>query len=460
MGLFDKNNRKGGLMDEIRCDEPSYLIWKWHPSGVPVGAGSRENSIRWGSSLRVKDDEVAVFVYKQKNGTMQDFIVGPFDHTIKTANFPVLANIVGLAYEGGTLFQAEVYFINLARIIQVKFGVPFFDVYDPRFMDFGVPVAVRGTVSFGIADYREFIKLHRLSTFNLDDFQKQIRDAVNRYVKDAVANAPAAHNIPVVQIESKTAQINDVVEYDLSERLKETFGVVVSGIDIGVIEIDKSSEGYRQLMSVTKDLAGATAKAEAEAKIKDIAAKQRIEAENYEKTLRIQREEGQYAQHKATQSANIGAFQVEKQTEVGVAGAEALGKMGANGAGSIDLGGDGGNGGGMGFNPAAMMASMAVGGVVGQNIAGAMGTAMSGINQPMQNGMTPPPIPVVAYHIAVNGQAAGPFDTTTLTQMANAGQITADSLVWKNGMAEWAKAGTVDDLKDLFTVMPPIPPTE
>ena len=54
---------------------------------------------------------------------------------------------------------------------------------------------------------------------------------------------------------------------------------------------------YHQLMSVTKDIAGATAKAEAEAKIKDIADKQRIEAENYEETLRIQREEGQYAQH-------------------------------------------------------------------------------------------------------------------------------------------------------------------
>lgn len=460
MALFGRNNRKGGLMDEIRCDEPSYLIWKWHPSGVQAGAGNRENSIRWGSSLRVKDGEVAVFVYKQKNGTIQDFIVGPFDQTIKTANFPMLANIVGLAYEGGTPFQAEIYFINLAHIIQAKFGVPFFDVYDPRFADFGVPVAVRGTVSFGITDYHEFIKLHRLSTFNLDDFQKQIRDAVNRYVKDAVANAPAAHNIPVVQIESKAAQINDVVEYDLSERLKETFGVVVSGIDIGVIEIDKSSDGYRQLMSVTKDLASATAKAETEAKIKDIAAKQRIEAENYEETLRIQREEVQYAQHKSTQSTNFGAFQVEKQAEVGIAGAEALGKMGANGTGSIDLGRDGGNGGSMGFNPAAMMASMAVGGVVGQNIVGAMGTAMSGMNQSMQNGVTPPPIPVVAYHIAVNGQATGPFDITTLTQMANAGQITTDSLVWKNGMAQWAKAGSIDELKGLFTGMPPIPPTE
>lgn len=459
MALFDRNNRKGGFMDEIRCDEPSYLIWKWHPSGVQLGETVRENAIRWGSSLRVKDGEVAVFVYKQKNGTMQDFIIGPFDQIIKTANFPVLASIVGLAYEGGTPFQAEIYFINLAQIIQVKFAVPFFDVYDPRFEDFGVPTAVRGTISFKISDYREFVKLHRLNSFSLEDFQKQIRDAVVRYVKDVVANAPSANNIPLVQIESKTSQINDVVEYNIGERFKETFGVTVSGVDIGAIELDKSSEGYRQLMSVTKDIAGATAKAEAEAKIKDIADKQRIEAEHYQESLRVQREEAQYAQHKQTQTANIGAFQVEKQAEVGVSGANALGQMGANGAGGINLGG--GSGDGSGFNMAAMMASMAVGGAVGQNIAGAMNNMMSGINQPVQNGMTPPPVPIVTYHLAVNGQATGPFDIATLTQMVTTGQFTASSLVWKAGMTAWIRADSVDELKGLFAnAMPPIPPFE
>ena len=45
--------------------------------------------------------------------------------------------------------------------------MPFFDVYDPRFADFGVPVAVRGTVSFGIADYREFIKLQDVAHLTL-----------------------------------------------------------------------------------------------------------------------------------------------------------------------------------------------------------------------------------------------------------------------------------------------------
>ena len=437
MRLFNKTEKTGGFMDEIRCDEPSYLIWKWHPAGAQPGNNNRENAIRWGSSLRVKDGEVAVFVYNQKNGVMQDYIEGPYDEIIKTENLPVLASIIGLAYDGGTPFQAEVYFINLARIIQVKFGVPFFDIYDPRFADFGVPVAVRGTVSFHIADYREFIKLHRLNSFRLDDFQKQIRDAVSRYVKDTVANAPAANNIPVIQIETKTAQINDVVEYDISERLKEGFGVLVSGVDIGAIEIDKSSEGYRQLMAVTKDITAT-----------------RIEAEtqDYVERLRIQREEGQYAMHKQTQTANIGAFQVEKQAEVGIAGAQALGQMGANGAGDVNL-----SGGGEGFNMAAMMASMAVGGAVGQNIAGAMNNMMGGINQQTAPGAVPPPIPTAAYHVAVNGQATGPFALSTLAQMTANGQLTGDSLVWKNGMAQWEKAIVVDELKGLFSKMPPIP---
>lgn len=441
MALFGKP-RAGGFMDEIRCDEPSYLIWKWHPQGSRVGYNNRENAIRWGSSLRVKDGEVAVFVYKQRNGIMQDFIEGPFDQPIKTANFPVLASIMGLSYEGGTPFQAEVYFINLSRIIQVKFGVPFFDIYDPRFMDFGVPVAVRGTISFSIADYREFIKLHRLNSFSLDDFQRQIRDAVSRYVKDVVANAPAQNNIPLVQIETKTAQINDVIEMDIRERLKDSFGVNVSGVDIGAIELDKTSEGYRQLMAVTKDIATIRTQAE---------------MEDYVERLRIQREEGQYAQHKATQTVNIGAFQVEKQAEVGVAGAEALGQMGANGAGNINLGG---NGSGEGFNMAAMMASMAVGGAVGQNIAGSMNNMMSGMNHPIQSGMTPPPVPNVMYHVAANGQATGPFDLNALKQMAATGQFTSESLVWKEGMAEWEKAGTIDELKSIFVVIPPVPPTK
>ncbi len=432
MSIFN-NKKTGGLSDVIRCDEQDYLIWKWHPKDTELGANRRENEIRFGSSLRVKDGSVAVFVYKQKDGIFQDYIEGPFDETIKTKNFPVLSSLLGLAFDGSSPFQAEIYFINLASIIQSRFGIPFFDVYDPRFPDFGVPVAVRGNISFKISDYKNFIKLHRLDTFSLEDFQKQIKDAVARYVKDTVANAPAVNNIPVFQIESKIGTINDIVEFDISTRLGENFGVKVSGVDISTIEIDKSSYGYKQLAAVTKEMT---------------AAKVQAETEDYIEKMRIQREEGQYAMHKQTQSANIGAFQVEKQSEVGIAGADALGHMGANGAGSVNLG-DNGNG----FNPAAMMAGMTLGGAVGQNIAGTMNGIMNG-NTP-QVATTLPPLPQVVYNIAVNGQSTAPYDISTLTQMAQSGQIDASTLVWKPGMTNWTAISAVTELSAVISSIPP-----
>ena len=194
MGLFGgkKSGGGGAIADVIRCDEEEYLVWKWRPKGA-TGETDRENSIRFGSSLRVKDGEIAVFVYKQKDGPNQDFIEGPFDDIIKTANFPVISSILGAGYDGGSPFQAEIYFMNLSGIIQVKFGIPFFDVYDPRFLDFGVPTACRGTITFNLTDYQAFIKLHRLIQFDLDDFRKQIKDAVTKNVKGIITNAPSCH---------------------------------------------------------------------------------------------------------------------------------------------------------------------------------------------------------------------------------------------------------------------------
>ena len=61
MGLFGfgtSKGKSGGLMNVIRCDEVEYLVWKWRPLGQNANSTSRENSIRYGSSLRVKDGEV------------------------------------------------------------------------------------------------------------------------------------------------------------------------------------------------------------------------------------------------------------------------------------------------------------------------------------------------------------------------------------------------------------------
>lgn len=450
MGVIDKI-KEDGLMNVIRCDEPSYLVWKWRHEGED---SKRENAIRLGSSLRVKDGEVAVFVYKQNNEVYQDFIEGPYDGIIQTKNIPVLANIIGLAYEGDTPFQAEVYFINTAGIVQVPFGVPFFDLFDPRFTDFSVPVAVRGTVTFKITDYREFVKLHRLIEFKLEDLQEQVRDKVIQNVKGIVANIPADTGMPAVQVERNIPMINTIAEAKLKSSIEPVFGISITTTDISAVELDKSSTGYQELKKVTQDVTTATIQAQTAANVKNIAEMQQINAENYRESLRIQREEGQYAQHLQTQTANIAAYQIGAQTEVGVAGANALGQMGA--AGGTTVNGDGG------MNFTGMMTGMAIGGAIGQNIAG----TMNGMMAPMQNMasnsqmVTPPPVPTNAYHVAVNGQPTGPYDLANLSALAASGSFTKESLVWKQGMAQWVKAGEISELSPVFaaTEMPPIPP--
>lgn len=451
MGIFGKKKYREGLMDVIRCDEPSYLVWKWHPDGNDDNS-VRENAIRWGSSLRVKEGEVAVFVYNQGNGIHQDYIEGPFDDILHSNNLPFLADVIGMAYNGKSPFQAEVYFINLAKIVQIPFAVPYFDLYDPRYLDFGVPTAVRGRITFSIKNYRQFIKLHRLIDFNLDCFSEQIKDAVSSLIKPIVANVPMQKNIPLVQIERAMDTINHQIENQLITQLSKDFGVEISRIDVSAIDVDKTSDGYMRLKEVTLDLSRDIAAAEKEAKVKNVADMQRIQVENLEESMRIEREESQYAKHKDTQTNYFAAYQLEQQASVGIAGAEALGNMGVNGASEVSGSGA--------MNPTGMIAGMAMGSAIGQNMAGMMNNMMSGINN-SSVGERPPVFQKEGYHIVVNNEDAGLFDMSAISAMILDGRITRDTLVWKNGMKNWEKASEVDLLKPMFASnsndVPPIP---
>jgi membrane protease subunit (stomatin/prohibitin family) len=463
MGLFS-SKKEGGMMDMIRCDEQDYLIWKWRPTGNEVNSTNKENAIRWGSTLRVKDGEVAAFVYKQKDGPMQDFITGPHDETIKTANFPILSNIVGLAFGGGTPFQAEVYFINLAGNIQIRFGVPYFDVFDPRFLDFGVPVAVRGSITFNITDYKSFIKLNRLINFELESFKSQIKDAVTKNVKGIVANVPADLNLPVVQIERKILEINDWVGQRIKATLETDFGVNIKRLDISDIEIDKDTDGYKKVRELTADITEKltktqanvnvnTLEAQSEVNIKNLQDTQRINADNLEEQLRIQREEMQRAQKLQTESNFFEThklnIQTDAQKEVLKSAADSLGEMG-----NVNLGNNGG-----GMNPAGMMTGMMMGGAMGNQMANMMNQMGNNMNNPMpENNQMPPPPPTTQFFVSVNGQQTGPFNLQQLQQLVMNGQLQRNTFVWKQGMQNWEEAGKLLELQNLFGAVPPPPP--
>ena len=464
-GLKLAKGNSGGLMNVIRCDETEYLVWKWRPEGQKVNSTSRENAIRYGSTLVVKDGEVAVFVYRKPGGgAVQDFIEGPYQDTIKTQNFPVLAGIVGMAFGGDSPFQAEVYFMNTQGNNQVRFAVPYFDVTDPRNMDLPVPVAVRGTITFNLTDCQAFIKLNRLMNFDLETFKNQIKDAVVKYVKAVVTTIPTQNGIPLVKLETQILQVNDIIQQYLSSRFFNDFGVNLKALDISAIDIDKDTQAYRTLKSITQDIsvrqtqqqadiAFQTNEVQAQVNMQNLKDTQRINAENMSETLRIQREAMEAAQKAQTEEAQRSG-RMRTQTmypqanildkQVQMMGAAAQGMQG----GTVNLG----NGGGM--NPGAMMAGMAMGGAMGQQMAG----MMNQMGQQMQSAMnTPPPMQGSnVYHIHVNGQQMGPFDIPTIQQMVAQGQMNGQTMVWTQGMPQWAQAQTVPELSQLFITPPPM----
>ena len=332
--------------------------------------------------------------------------------------------------------------MNLSGNIQVKFGIPYFDVFDPRFMDFAVPMSARGTITFNITDYKVFIKLNRLINFELEDFNKQIKDAVTKYVKGIITNIPAENGMPVLQMERKILDINDLISAKLKDRLENDFGVNLKGFDLATIDVDKESQGYAELRKVTAEQTTKTTVAQTDVNIKNMLDMQGINATNMEDTLRIQREEAQRAQKLQTETNFMGAHALNQQTEVLKTGAESLGSMGNMGGGGA-------------MNPAGMMTGMMMGGAMGNQMAGMMNNMGQNMNQ-QQN--TPPPPPQIQYNVSVNGQTTGTYNMQQLQQMVQSGQLQQNTHVWKQGMAAWEQAGEVQELTSLFSSVPPPPP--
>lgn len=106
-------------------------------------------------------------------------------------------------------------------------------------------------------------------------------------------------------------------------------------------------------------------------------------------------------------------------------------------------------------NPGGSNAGLEMG--MGFAMANQMGQMFNNQNQQNQN---PPPIPGVAqYYIAVNGQQQGPYSMQVLQQMIQNGSIAKETLIWKQGMSSWTKAGEVDEVNAFFAaVPPPLPP--
>lgn len=73
--------------------------------------------------------------------------------------------------------------------------------------------------------------------------------------------------------------------------------------------------------------------------------------------------------------------------------------------------------------------------------------------------VAPPPLPPsLKFFIVINGQQNGPHDMQSLKNLVSQGQLTKETLVWREGMANWTAASQVAELTSVFgSVPPPVP---
>lgn len=360
---------------------------------------------------------------------------------------------------------------NLSKGSQLNFAIPYFDVFDPRLQDYGVPVSVHGAVVYAIEDMDLFHSVNRNECYSDETFKNKLRGQLTKFIKSVVSNAPSDAQIPVVQIERKIFEISELIQQRVTPQVEKLFGITIRSLDITGINVDKESRGYRELKALTADLEKERMMAQHNAQIsnfnlnndlqQDMLKKQselnldamgrkqeldlggqeelqRMNLENQRETMRIQREEMQRASRLQTEQTFMGAHQANLNAGV-------LNNATDNGINA--------------FRQQTMG---------GMNNMGQMGGAPQ---MPGQKGMGGAPqmpgmgaaVPQVQYYIGINGQQYGPCDWNKLQQLVQQGQLTQQSYVWKNGMAQWEFAGNVAELAPLFQgtapQMPGMPPT-
>ena len=357
---------------------------------------------------------------------------------------------------------------NLSKGSQVNFAVPYFDVFDPRLQDYGVPVSVHGTIVYSIDDMDLFHQVNKNEAYSDETFQAKLRGSVTKYVKAIVTNAPTEAQIPVIQLERKIMEISEIVQQKVTPQVERLFGINIRQLDVTSIMVDKDSRGYRELKALTADLEKDRVMAQHNAQISNFNLQndlnqeqlkmqstlnldamkrqqemqlggqeqlQDMNLENQRETMRIQREEMQRASRLQTEQTFLGAHQanlsagvLNNATDNGINAFRQQAQMGAA----------------MGMGAAPQMPGM--GGA----------PQMPGMQMKQAT-------PQVSYMVGVNGQQAGPFDWNQLQQLVSQGQLTQQTYVWKQGMPNWDFAGNVQELQPLFMnaappQMPGMPP--
>ncbi|MBZ0286805.1 MAG: SPFH domain-containing protein [Anaerolineae bacterium] len=149
---------------------------------------------RMGSQVIVGESQAAVFV---RGGQALD-VLETGRHTLSTANIPILAGLIGLATSGRTPFTADLYFVNLKDMPQVRWGTNTPIVMETPGKGLGVVLLItHGVIDIGVDEPMLFVKQYGVGKriLTMDDLRDRIQALLLGEIAGLIA-ASGAQSIP------------------------------------------------------------------------------------------------------------------------------------------------------------------------------------------------------------------------------------------------------------------------
>ena len=141
-------------------------------------------------------------------------------HTLETANIPLLNKLVNLPFGGRSPFAAEVWYVNKAYSLDIKWGTPTpIQLQDPKYKVF-VPLRSFGQFGIQIGDSKKFLTkiVGTLPAFDKDNIVKYFRGLYLTKAKDAISSYLVKKEVSVLEI---NAYLDELSEH-LRERMVPT----------------------------------------------------------------------------------------------------------------------------------------------------------------------------------------------------------------------------------------------
>lgn len=222
------------LINVLKYDgTPNILAWK-HPN---------EELGIW-TQLIVNESQEAVLY---KGGQSLDlFAAGR--HTLSAANIPLLRGLINLPFGGKSPFSAEVWYINKANSLDVKWGTTSpIQIQDPKHKVF-VPVRAFGQFGIRISDSKVFLQklVGTLPEFDTAGIQRYFRGLYITQAKDTISSYLIKKGVSVLEINAYLAEISDFLREKMIPTLNE-YGIALVNFYLNDVSVPEDDSAVIQL---------------------------------------------------------------------------------------------------------------------------------------------------------------------------------------------------------------------